>query len=150
MPTEMESLIELLKSGKKPDAVVAWATVREEWSQAVAELFDDVESWLEPARAAKLLRVERRQLHRVEEQLGEYETESLAIEASSGRLVSLTPQYRLVFGALGRVDLITPTNRWELLRTRPGEWVILHRRVPREQETLNAETFARILKESIE
>lgn len=149
MPTEMDSLIEMLRSGKKAEAPISPAALRDEWLQAVDHLLEQVREWMKPAIEQGLLEVYVQDLPLNEEELGEYDTHVLQLRTPDGKLVSVVPKQRMVIGAIGRVDVQSWGKRWVLLRKKPGKWAILISHQPRNEEPLNEESFARILREAL-
>jgi hypothetical protein len=146
MATEMESLLEMLRSGQKADKPVDWELVRKEWVQAIDDLYAQVKDWLKPAIQDGLVQVQEEGLTITEDDLGEYDTHALRITTPAGRLVNFVPKYRLVYGGLGRVDMESGAAKQVLMRKQPGEWDILLQQVPRREERLTEESFARLLK----
>jgi hypothetical protein len=126
---------------------------KQEWLQALGQLFTDIEGWVKPAVDEGVLRISRSSTEVVEQDLGDYMAPILEIRARGLTLrfepigirvvgVGAPGGHRLI-GMRGRVDLICGPIKIPLVRGTEGTWKALPLRgEPRE---LTEESFAEIL-----
>jgi hypothetical protein len=154
MATEMESLLESLRAGKAAGPVSP-DTLKAEWQDAIVDLFDQIRKWLQPAVDEGLVDISEKEIALYEEPMGEYRTKAMYVSGPAGRVVTIVPHVRQVFGGLGRVDIHAGATKTLVLRKQPadpdagvhGEWSILLSRVPhRKEEKLTEDSFARLLR----
>lgn len=150
-----ESLVDFLTEKKNqadPDTV-NWEQVRDQWLNDLQALLGHIKSWLADAEAADLVSISEYSVPLKEEGVGAYQAPALVLDFS-GVLVRVEPVARLVFGAVGRVDISNGPSVAKLLqKNREGEhgesrreWRVF-RGDPRNTSVFDGETFSEIVKE---
>jgi hypothetical protein len=129
--------------------------LKTEWKQALDNLFKGIESWLEPAIQAGVLKASRSSTDLLEEDLGTYLVPILRItdgratvriEPIGARVVGVLGHKGVRLGGLrGRVDLICGPIKIPLVRTSANVWKALPLRG--EPVDLNSESFFELLGE---
>lgn len=104
MNKNLEEILTRKKDREKEESQVDWNATKEEWIKKVSEFYKLVEDWLKPYVERGLLASERVKIKIQEEFLGEYEIEQLIIKMPNEE-VKLVPVGRMIFGALGRIDM---------------------------------------------
>ena len=122
--TTLDKLLETLRRLDKDRSEPGpeWKSVNEEWQADVHRLMDTLSAWLAPARNQKLVEIERIQVVVSECEGDHYHADALRIIAPNGRFVEVVPKARRVFGALGRVDVVSRQGRALLARLAPNQW----------------------------
>lgn len=147
--TGSEALFEELRRQKAhQDAAVDWKAVLADWGRQLQALMTTLAGWLGPAAREGLLILEHLQVPVSEQDVGQYDAPALRIMAPSGRRVDIYPHARRVFGAMGRVDILSGPERVTLLQTAPNVWKVAVRTPGRlQQADLTEEVFADILRQ---
>jgi hypothetical protein len=117
-------LIERLRREQQRKLDHETAGTLDEWLSAVQRLLDQLRAWVGPVEAEGLLVVEPIELTRDEPELCRYRVPGLKLSTPTGHTVRIAPRARFVLGALGRVDLLSPSHKLRLLRVEPDRWVI--------------------------
>lgn len=163
--TFQEFLSELAREQGGPDVRAR----RKEWVEAVERLISQIRDWLRESDPDGVLEVRRRVFDRAEPGLGRYEVPGLEIgvgEATAeispaGRNVRFTPNMLAVMANRsvndpcdGRVDIGSPTHRWQLYRilhTGGGEqwWAVQRGETSGNARAilLSRETFEEVLRD---
>jgi len=81
--------------------------ILEEWKSAVSSLLETTRSWLSPLESKGYLELATEQIPIREEQLGDYEIDTLRVIFVTGRNLLFKPVGRFVLGAEGRVDIVS-------------------------------------------
>ena len=110
------------KKTEEEKSNIDWAAKRSEWLSDLRTLTAQVKDWLAPAVQKGLLRVQDDEVQIEEQYLGSYAAPSLVISGPGASRVKLVPIARLIVGAQGRVDLISGSEKFVLVRTKPREW----------------------------
>ncbi len=134
---------------KKKESVVQLESDKErllnEWREALAKLYDQLEQWLKPAQAEGL------QIKSYEKEISEYELGTYhapAREISFGlRTVRLEPVARFIVGGAGRVDIYSPRGIFKLIRDPDTRGWFLVRKTLADAEPLNENSFATLIQE---
>lgn len=93
---------------------------KQDYLQAVQELFGNIRRWLNEAETQGLATLQERSTEIEERLLGSYEAPLLSVKLPQGS-VSFIPVGRMILGARGRVDLSSPKGMFLLLRPSVGE-----------------------------
>lgn len=120
-----------------------WDKAVKEYVQDVAQLLDQIESWLKAADPTFPVKREKTILY---EEFGEYEVPRLKFFVRNHK-VEIEPIGRCIIGALGRVDIKYAIDKDILLRTAKGVWKIFDRDTKRSVhlEDFDVENFVDII-----
>ncbi len=103
-------------------ASIDWGKEREDWLLHLRRLYKMVESFLSKYVSAGQIRLEYRPINLNEERIGSYSAEQMILRIGRQE-VDLVPIGTLLIGSKGRVDVIGPAGKAQLLlvdRTAPG------------------------------
>ena len=129
------------KATEKEQKKVDWKERKQKWLNSVTKLYSDINEWLEPFKAQKLINVEKSKVIKItEEYIGTYEIPRLDIYVGN-EIVSLTPKGTLILGANGRIDMIGPKAEIMLIEPEWGEWQFAKRTPKLETWEINEKSF---------
>jgi len=94
----------LKKLAEKKDAKAEWEAAKSKWIAVVKDLYEDIESWVQPWKDKGYLSVNRTLKSKSEEPVGDYEIDALEITVGDEAIV-LEPFGMNVIGAIGRIDV---------------------------------------------
>ncbi len=119
-------LLQELREMKRRDeeADVESSNARGRWLEAVMALLGVVRTWLGPAVAEGLARIDAASVHVADDDVGAYDAPALQITFPGARLVWVRPVGTLRVGGQGLVDLVCGSNRALLVLNRAGVWKI--------------------------
>jgi hypothetical protein len=145
-PTSL--LLQRLREMKRSDEAedVQSSNARGRWLEAVLALLGVVRSWLAPAVAEGLARIDAASVH-VDDDLGPYDAPALQVHFPGGRLVWVRPVGTLRVGGQGLVDLVCGSNRALLVLNRAGAWKIRGAGPKANLVLLDAHSFSKALSE---
>jgi hypothetical protein len=123
-PTSL--LLQELREMKRRDeeADVESSNARGRWLEAVMALLGVVRTWLGPAVAEGLARIDAASVHVADDDVGAYDAPALQITFPGTRVVWVRPVGTLRVGGQGLVDLVCGSNRALLVLNRAGVWKI--------------------------
>jgi hypothetical protein len=145
-PTSL--LLQRLRDMKRRDEAddVESSNARGRWLEAVLALLGVVRTWLAPAVAEGLARIDAATVH-VDDDLGPYDAPALQVHFPGGRLVWVRPVGTLRVGGQGLVDLVCGSNRALLVLNRAGAWKIRGAGPKANLVLLDAHSFSKALSE---
>lgn len=121
---------------------VNWDALLANWHADVQDLLHQIRAWSE----ARQWSVSTRPTTISEDHFGSYEMPMLDISSSEGKRFMVDPRYRLVFGALGRVDIIAyPSMECVMLLKKQDRWVLRSELGPIWPLEWNEETFEKVV-----
>jgi|GEM_PF-3549223 len=134
------------KQGQIDGNAVNWDRVRDDWLQRVEHLLDQVVGWTQTLQDEGLLSIKREAYVVNEERLGEYTSSKLTLTTPTGFPIEVSPFHRVIRGAVGRVDVSSPAERFMLLRNQEDDWSIVWQLTPSpKHEVLSEESFVKLL-----
>jgi len=114
---EFEDLVrrfaERQERAEREDAV-DWQELRSWWTRKVTQLFDQIEAWLRPLIDSGAIKSTRHPMQLTEEDIGQYDVESLQLQLASRKL-TFRPEGTMLVGAFGRIEVSGPTGKTVLL-----------------------------------
>lgn len=129
------------KAKEKENNNVDWESRKHKWFDSVNKLYADIDEWLKPFTAQKLLNIETGKLIKLtEEYIGTYEIPRLDIYIGN-EIISLIPKGTLILGSNGRIDMIGPKAEIVLIEPEWGEWYFAKRTPKLETWEINEESF---------
>jgi hypothetical protein len=138
--TAKQQVLELLEEERRGKTSAEMAARRDEWQEALQELFLRLSNWLKDAVDQGLLVVTEEPFVLSEEKLGPPLTvQRFKVVTPAGIKFTITPKARFVTGADGRVDLERAGQRFRLARKAPGLWQF--RELGEKPEDLTEEAF---------
>ena len=120
-PTKFIRALEQASNGEEPQA--DWGQIRTDWIAEVGRLVKRIAEFVE--LAGEKISCEPRSFHRVEEGIGPYDIDGLAIEGANREIV-VEPIARLIIGGEGRVDIKAGGRRAMLVHI-DGVWYLMNR-----------------------
>ena len=133
------------------------ATQLREWSEALAQLMGQIETWLKPAVDKGVLKVARSETEILEEDFGNYQAPVLRVtdgnaiarfEPVAGRVVGVVGAAdRRLIGLKGRVDLVCGPIRIPIVRTASGVWKAVP--LTGEPRELTADVISELIAEAL-
>ena len=142
------------KQRKQKESQIDHQKVREEWVSCCATLVAQISDWLAPLQIQQLLDTHAEKIVIFEEQLGEYEVDSLRIVFLESDVLKIKPIARFIIGAKGRIDILAGgTSLTMLLATESGDWLFAKRNIQLgkyETWPFNKDTFDEFLSQFLE
>jgi hypothetical protein len=118
------------KKSKAAHGTVNWAAKRDSWVQAVAKLYNTIETkYLSQSIKDKSVTVCRIPKRISEEYIGVYEVPELIVEAGDEKVV-FSPKGAVIAGAIGRIDLRGDMGEVTIVLQAGGRWSIVATRSP--------------------
>lgn len=118
MPTrEFEDLVRRFAEREERaerENVVDWQELKTWWTRKVTQLFDQIEAWLRPLIDSGVIKSARSLMQLTEQDIGQYDVESLRLQLASQKL-TLRPEGTMLVGAYGRIEVSGPTGKIVLL-----------------------------------
>lgn len=141
--TVKESVLQTLRKLKDPDTSSDIAADRDEWVQAVDDLFKQFKKWLSDAVKEKLLTIHMTKSHVESDILGTFSVPMMVIRAPSGAEIVIDPKNRFAAGTKGRVDIQRLPKVRNLVRTPENKWAFAELNPPHgwSLRPLTEETF---------
>ncbi len=102
-----------------------WRARKKRWINAVYDLYDQIEKWLQPSIDEKTIFVEKEDITLQEEHIGEYSIASVHLKIGL-EIIELVPVATLIIGSNGRVD-ITLRDKSAMLVHKDDGWKIFVR-----------------------
>jgi hypothetical protein len=146
-PTSL--LLQRLRDMRRRDeeADVESSNARGRWLEAVMTLLGVVRTWLAPAMAEGLARIDAASVHVADDDVGAYDAPALQIAFPGARIVWVRPVGTLRVGGQGLVDLVCGSNRALLVLNRAGVWKIRGAGPKANLVLLDAHSFSKALSE---
>ncbi len=125
MATQREKFILGLQQQKAEEPGLA--SRREKWIGQLQELIAKIRGWLNEAESKGLITLYTDEAQVIEQRLGAYRAPCLVIRFPNGRFIRIEPRGLEVFGANGRVDVLSGPSRAMLIQGEPGKWEIVEK-----------------------
>ena len=136
----------LSRQQHSPASEIDWEARRQEWIDAVDQLFRKVTGeLLAESISQRLVTVSRAEKVIKEEYLGTYRAPELILDIN-GETVRFSPKGRNIIGAKGRVDLIGELDAMTLILEPAGHWSLVLSRAPRHVVDLDSKTLTEALR----
>jgi hypothetical protein len=120
---------------------------RTRWLDAVEGLLVALRSWLQPAAAEGLARVDAASVHVADDDVGAYDAPALKIAFPGSKILWVRPVGTLRVGGQGIVDIVCGSNRALLVLNRAGVWKIRGPAPTGTLAPLDYQTFSRAVGE---
>ena len=91
------------------------AEVRQEWIANCEKLMSRITGWLQPLEDKNWLKIQSEKIPIREDQLGDYEVQSLRLVFLDSQILTFRPVGRFIIRAQGRVDVISGSSGSTLL-----------------------------------
>ena len=101
------------------EEVIDWAKRREDWLQALEDLYARMEDHLMPYTQAGEIQIERTPIQLREDHLGNYDADKLTFKIGHEKIMA-KPIGTLLIGASGRVDLSGPRKTLKIVLLAKG------------------------------
>jgi hypothetical protein len=123
-PTSL--LLQRLREMRRKDeeADVESSNARGRWLEAVLALLEVVRTWLAPAVAEGLARIDAASVHVADDDVGAYDAPALQLAFPGARIVWVRPVGTLRVGGQGLVDVVCGSSRALMVLNRAGVWKI--------------------------
>jgi hypothetical protein len=144
----LQKLREMRRRTEEED--VESSNARGRWLEAVMALLGIVRTWLAPAVAEGLARIDAASVHVADDDVGAYDAPALQIAFPGARIVWVRPVGTLRVGGQGLVDLVCGSNRALLVLNRAGVWKIRGAGPKANLVLLDAHAFSRALSELLQ
>lgn len=112
--TEFDEFVRRQQQGASQMASANWEKRRSEWLQSLNRLYSQIESFLDKYISAKQILRRYRTIDLNEEYIGYYKAKQLTLKVGRQE-VNFVPIGTMILGARGRVDVVGPTGRVQLL-----------------------------------
>ncbi len=132
---------------EQEEADVESSNARGRWLEAVMALLGMVRTWLAPAVAEGLARIDAASVHVADDDVGAYDAPALQIAFPGARLVWVRPLGTLRVGGQGLVDLVCGSNRALLVLNRAGAWKIRGAGAKANLVLLDVHSFSKVVSE---
>jgi len=138
-----ESVLQTLESQRSAVLSEDAQLVRNEWTDAIEDLFARIAEWLRSAGDRKLLEVRMGHVSISEERLGTYSVPTMEIALPLPYKIELIPKARFIGRGKGRVDVRCVPKEKILVRRDDDVWEVveLDSRAGYRRSTLTEETF---------
>ena len=97
--------------------------VRQEWIANCEKLMSKIAEWLQPLKDKNWLEIQSENIPIREDQLGDYEAQSLRLVFLDSQILTFRPVGRFIIGTQGRVDVVSGSTLLAmLLHSGNDEW----------------------------
>ena len=91
------------------------AEVRQEWISNCEKLMSKIAGWLQPLKDKNWLEIQSENMPIREDQLGDYEAQSLRLIFLDSQILTFRPVGRFIIGTQGRVDVVSGSTLLAML-----------------------------------
>lgn len=112
--TDFDEFVRRQQERTSPNASIDWRKERDSWIQHLNELYSRIESFLNKYISAKQILREYREIEMNEEYVGSYKVRQMTIRLGRQE-VRIVPMGTMLIGAKGRVDVVGPAGRAQIL-----------------------------------
>ena len=91
------------------------AEVRQEWISNCEKLMSKIAGWLQPLKDKNWLEIQSENMPIREDQLGDYEAQSLRLVFLDSQILTFRPVGRFIIGTQGRVDVVSGSTLLAML-----------------------------------